>query len=328
MCVCMSLLPIHFLAEHYADLAISTARATNDLASIADAQATISMYRMGAGQWKQVADGAEECVRLSRQLADMERLAYGTTTEALQTCFQGQFATSLEHFKHLFEIGSQSGGAVYQAWGLCGQAECRLRLGEFETAIRLLEETCRLLQGKDDRTEEVRANGLLSLACWRFGQEFTALQHAASTLDVIAHCTNPTCTILEGFAGPADVYLANWERNSSSESCRKLAIKAVEYTTWYAKVFAIGLPRARRNEGLVQWILNHSERARKLWKQSLADAERLALPFEAGLAHYELGRRADRNSADRRLHLEKAIAMFEIVGTPYENRLATEALGA
>jgi class 3 adenylate cyclase/tetratricopeptide (TPR) repeat protein len=327
MCVCMSLLPIHFLAEHYADLAISTARATNDLASIADAQATICMHRMGAGQWKQVTDGAEECVRLSRQLADMERLAYGTTTEALQACFQGQFVTSLEHFKHLFEIGSQSGGAVYQAWGLCGQGECQLRLGEFDTAIGLLEETGRLLQGKDDRTEEVRANGLLSLACWRYGQEFTALQHAATTLDLIANCTNPTCTILEGFAGPAEVYLANWERNSSSESCRTLAIKSAKHTTWYAKVFAIGRPRARRNEGLVQWLLNHPDRARKLWTQSLADAERLALPFEAGLAHLELGRHADAHSPDRNSHLRKAIELFDSVGTPYEKRMAEAALG-
>ena len=326
MCICMSLMPCVFMAEHYAHLAITTARETKDFASIAEAQSTICMYRMGAGQWDQVAVAAEETVTLSRQLGDLERLAYGITTQAVQTCFQAQFDVSLKYFTCLCETASQSGNSIYQAWGLCGQAECWLRKGELQRAISLLEETNRLLQGKDDRTEEVRASGLLAAACWQFGQESTALAHADAASELIARCSTPTCTILEGFAGPAEVYLRNWEQNGADPSGRAAAIKATSYVTWYAKKFPIGGARARRLQGLVDWLANRPRRARKHWTESLSIAQRLGLPYEVGMAHYELGRHAEFGSKQRQEHIEEALRIFEAIGTTYEYQLAKQAL--
>jgi hypothetical protein len=58
----------------------------------------------------------------------------------------------------------------------------------------------------------------------------------------------------------------------------------------------------------------------------LASAERLELPFEAGLGHYELGRHTDEGGEDRWRHLEEAVRLFESLGTPHELRLAAGAL--
>jgi adenylate cyclase len=187
-----------------------------------------------------------------------------------------------------------------------------------EAALSLLDETRKLLKGKDDRTEDVRAHGLLALASWRYGQEFTALQHAATTAELIVKSGNPTCTVLEGYSGLAEVYLAHWELNPTAETCRALATQAVLYAKNYARIFPIGRPRACRFEGLLHWLSGHPHRAVKLWQRGLTQANRLTLNFDAALLHYELGRHSPADSPERSNQLAEALSTFERLETAYE----------
>ena len=87
---------------------------------------------------------------------------------------------------------------------------------------------------------------------------------------------------------------------------------------WYARVFPIGRPRALRLQGLLQRRLREPDKALKLWEESLAAAEHMDLPLEAGLAHYELGRHTNEALPGRREHLGKALQIFTELGTKYE----------
>ena len=50
-----------------------------------------------------------------------------------------------------------------------------------------------------------------------------------------------------------------------------------------------GQPRAWLWQGLYEWLAGKPGKARKAWHKSLAAAERLAMRYEQGLAHYEIG---------------------------------------
>jgi class 3 adenylate cyclase/tetratricopeptide (TPR) repeat protein len=327
LCVGLSLVPAKFLAERYARLAEASARAGNDLPSLAYALDSSCLYRLGVGQWEQTAAGAEEAVRISRELRDMERLAYGTTLLAMLHCFRANYDAAFERFQELFEIARQGGSILHEAWGRCGQGECRFRQGLLEEAIGLLEATARSLVEKNDQTEEIRANGLLAIACWQFGQEQTALNYAAATMQLLKRRDCPTCSSLEGIAGAAEVYLNHCEKHPESGTSRTLARLANRYLARYAHIFPVGQPRSLRLLGLQHSLSGAPRRAQKLWKRSIEVAERFAMPLETGLAHLEIGRHDAVDSSDRQQHLEAAARAFDASGTLRDKERALCLLG-
>ena len=50
--------------------------------------------------------------------------------------------------------------------------------------------------------------------------------------------------------------------------------------------------------------------AHKAWHKSLAVAQRLAMPYEQGLAHYEIGRHLQPADPRRPVHLAQAQVIF------------------
>jgi flagellin-specific chaperone FliS len=50
-----------------------------------------------------------------------------------------------------------------------------------------------------------------------------------------------------------------------------------------------------------------------MWRKSLAVAETLKIPYEAGLSHYVLGKH-NAAAKERQMHLQKAVEIFEGLG--------------
>jgi hypothetical protein len=57
----------------------------------------------------------------------------------------------------------------------------------------------------------------------------------------------------------------------------------------------------------------------------LQAAERLAMPYEQALAHYEIGRHARADDPARGAHLARARDLFTRLGTTYDLALAQAA---
>ena len=74
----------------------------------------------------------------------------------------------------------------------------------------------------------------------------------------------------------------------------------------FAGVFPVGRPRWAILEGRRSWLAGHRGRAFGLWRRALATAQQLDMPYEQGLAHYEIGRHLDANDPDRAVHLQAA----------------------
>jgi tetratricopeptide (TPR) repeat protein len=129
----------------------------------------------------------------------------------------------------------------------------------------------------------------------------------------------------------AEVYLKLWEaeimeqemldqkqrrRSSPSSLLYAQSREACANLHQYARVFPIGQPRAWLWQGVYEWLSGHSRKAQQAWRKSLAAAQRLAMPYEQGLAHYEIGRHA--TAKERCKHLAQACNIFAQVGATYD----------
>jgi eukaryotic-like serine/threonine-protein kinase len=148
----------------------------------------------------------------------------------------------------------------------------------------------------------------------REGDAESAQQAAQAATRLIARFRAPTAHyLLEGYAGVAEVYLSLWETGQGSSDTRRAARQACRALRGFARVFRIGKPRARLWQGRLAQLRGRASRAQAAWRASLAAAERLGMPFEAALAHLELGWHA-ASEPRRQWHLGQAQMLLDELG--------------
>ena len=109
-----------------------------------------------------------------------------------------------------------------------------------------------------------------------------------------------------GYVGPAEVYLEAWERDQPFRDEPRRAAEAIARMKRFAGVFPVGRPRWAILEGRRSWLAGRKGRALRMWRRALTSATQLDMPFEQGLAHYEIGRHTDPSDPERTAHLEAA----------------------
>jgi len=342
LCVTAGLVRMRRLAKAYGDLARETAQSVNHLHTLARVLSRTSVYSLGVGQWAEVEDRVGRAVEIFDRLGDQRQEAEGLGLLAAAAFFQGNFARGAELRADLYAEARHSGNVQHQAWGLRGQAENILRLGQTDEAIGLLETVVGWLAGSRDRHGQIQANGLLAVACLRSGDLRRALQAANTAAALIAQSSPTVYSALEGYAGVAEVYLALWEDVSSPSAIsrqlpvtsyqlsviRDSALQACAALSRFARVFPIGRPRAWLWQGLSDWLAGRPTQAHTAWRKSLAAAERLGMLYEQGLTHYEIGRHLDARDPARSQHLNRAVEIFNRLGAAVDAERARVASGA
>jgi hypothetical protein len=129
----------------------------------------------------------------------------------------------------------------------------------------------------------------------------------------------------------AEVFLSLWETSSNQpaeeqKQRAKLSKQACRYLRKYAHVFPIGQPSSRLWQGLCDWLSGKQGKAWTSWRKSLASAERLGMPYELGLAHYEMGRHS--SGENHKKHLSQACEIFTRLGAKYDLERARDAMGS
>jgi hypothetical protein len=78
----------------------------------------------------------------------------------------------------------------------------------------------------------------------------------------------------------------------------------------YANLYPVAQPRTYLWQGLYLWLQGKERQAHHAWKLGLDEAMRLKMPYECGLAHYEIARHLQDNPTLRQQHVEKANGFF------------------
>ena len=79
-------------------------------------------------------------------------------------------------------------------------------------------------------------------------------------------------------------------------------------------------------QGLFEWLDDKPKSAHKVWRASLAAAEHMAMPYEEGRVHYEIGRHLPAGDPNRKLHWTRAREIFSELGAGYDLSLVENVI--
>jgi class 3 adenylate cyclase/tetratricopeptide (TPR) repeat protein len=321
--VAAGLVPLHPIARAYSHRAREIARSVNHLPSLAWVLLLTAVYDAGSGQWEEAQKSLKEAIEISAKLGDRRRWEQGMNTLATITYLQGNFTKSARLFADLYASARGRGDAQYRAYGVLGQIRCMLSLGQVEAAAIPMMELDSLLAEHLGRLEEIHTHGLMALAYLRQGNPDLASQAAETALGLISQSRPISYTLLLAYSHVAQVYLNLWastEPETAASDFKSRARQACKALRQFARVFPIGQPHAWLWQGLYEQQSGRSKRAQALWSKSLEAARRLGMPYEQGLARYEMAQYT--HGAEGQDQLAHAIEIFKQLSAGYDLRRA------
>ena len=324
MSVAAGVVGLHALARNYADKALEIARAEDDLPALGFVLVATSTYHSSVGNWTRAREGLVEGLGIAERLGDQRRWGELAAGLAVVMYFQGEFDRLVGWEAEMQEMASHADDPQRQAHVILARTWYLMPQGRTDLAVQELQEATRLLAGRGSRTDEIIIHGVLALAHWRrrdTEHARRAAQHAAS---LIAQSRPTAAYMLEGYAGVTEVYQELWM--AGDQTAARPAQQARTALRRLARTFRTARPRARLYEGLAAHHLGRRRQAVAAWTTSLNTAERLAMPYEQGRAHYELGRHLPPGHPGRQAHLRRACELFADIGASYELTHARAAL--
>ncbi len=335
-CIAFGVLALHPLAQVYRRLAQAAAQTMNSLPARAYMLEMTGLYDLGLARWDKAKAELDEAIALYDQLGNWHSWGESLNMRGLLDYYRGVFAGLLEIGEKEYNLGSQRSNVQMQTWGLNFKGMHAAQLGQFDQAIHFLESSWDLLtQHNLDRITAILNRGVLAVACLRQGKLRTAREVVYNVAQFIERTMPIWVVSFDGYAAMAQVQLALWENAQSNRPGSKTdprshhpnlepgisnlksnAHKACQSMRGYARVFSIGRPRAALYQGWYDWLDSNPSGARRAWRKSIEQARKLDMPYEEGLAQYELGRHAA--GAEGRQHLAAAAEIFEQVGAVYD----------
>lgn len=314
-------IPMHNIAEGYLKRGLDMVRDQAHLESREYVSMTASYYYSGVGNWNGVHEQANQVLEIARQLGDTRRREDVTSHLVSMHYFQANFSASTQLADTLYAAANQRNDARFIALALQAKAYCDVYAGNLDAAMTWLEALRALIAAGDAVSVlplKIELLGLESIARLRRGESNAALDAADQVLGLTEKAMPSFYAAITGYTGPAQVYLDLWERKDTATNLPKRAEQAIKALGKYARVFPIGKPRYHLCKGRYAWLRNEPEKAFKSWNTSLALASNLEMPFEQGLAHFEIARHSPPGDAKRQQHRDRTIELFTRVGAAYD----------
>lgn len=324
------LVPWHSLAQFYLRRALAVARSQSHPSALAWVLENTGLYWLRVGQWGSARVLLEEGAEIARQLGDGRRWEECVGLLGAMLSVQGCFAESLALQRETLSSARRRGDQQFQFHELSGMAENALRLGNLAEALDFLTGAEALLAGKHGLVEEIRYYGVLAQVRLQQADWAGARQAAQQAAERIGRAQANAFYSLEGYAGPAEVYLALWAANGQSvpedKSLANSARQAVKALQVFGRLLPVGRPRAWLHQGLCHWLEGKPQQARRAWAKSLSLARRMEMPYEEARAYYELGCHLSPGDSARQENLARAAELFTRLGVLYDSGRVREAL--
>jgi serine/threonine protein kinase/tetratricopeptide (TPR) repeat protein len=231
--------------------------------------------------------------------------------------FTGRLEEGISILEQVSEVGRKSGNHQSQTWALGGQGWCLLALGQGEKAVARFEQRRTLAEDyRHDPTERI-THGVIADAYCFLGDRARARQAAEDTLRRIQDLRVVGFQFYMGYVATGETLFSLWERATAPGDRAELARSArrmCEKMQQYARVYRVGRPQALRFQGLLDARDGRLARARDAFREAAAEARRLGMPLEEGIAHHELGRHAANGDPAREAELATARTIFAGIG--------------
>ncbi len=306
----------HGLARSYGRWAREIAREADDFPALAFVLLATSAYDVSVGNWIAAREALAEGLGITQRLGDQRRWGELAALLAQVLYHQGEFGRLAEWSAEMDAMASHAADDQRKAHALLAEVWVSLPQGRLDATVTQLQAVMELLAGRGSRADEIFASGTLALAHLRRHDNEQARLAAQRAATLIAQSRPVALHIVDGYAGVAEVYLSLWE--AGDPAAARPARQACAALRQYARAIPIARPRAWLCEGLAAQLAGHHRRARAAWDKSLAAAERLAMPYEQGRAHHQIGRHLPAAHPSRLAHLTRAGEIFADISALHE----------
>jgi tetratricopeptide (TPR) repeat protein len=313
LCVATALIPQRKLADSYARHAKQIAAQVQDSPTEARILSRIGLVETGNARWQAALASLEKSIEIADELGDMRQRGEALAILANVHYLMGNFERSKANCLDLLESGRRRGDVQHQSWGYFWGAQAMIRLNEMDEADASLANGLELVDELlGDSVAQIINYGLLATARLQAGRMDDAREAADYTASLIAKVPAPTSfSQFEGYAGATAVYLTRWQATEGADpDIRSTTEALVSAMHRLCKRFPVGSSRAWNYQGVLEHLKGDADKAQQAWHQSLQEAIINQMPYEEGLAHYQLGRHLPGNDPQRTVHLDRAIERF------------------
>jgi len=292
--------PMRGLSEGYYQRAVATLKMHRDPAVESYLMLLHGVYTTGVGRWGEAQQAFDRADALTDVLRFRRRNEEIAGAQSVLAYCLGAFDRALDCAVRQYRSASR-GDAQTQCWGLLGRAQVLLVWGREKEALADVSNAIKLLP-ELGRPEHIWAHGLLALAQFRFGELAEAHEAMQAALAKIAEAPPVAHYCVEAYAATAEVAVGLVHRGYAPPGGGAGAVQAAARRACRAlrdsmRVFPIAAPKYWRAVGLLRW---RDAAAIASWKNALACAVSLGMPYDEGLAHLLLARALDDTQAQQR----------------------------
>jgi class 3 adenylate cyclase/tetratricopeptide (TPR) repeat protein len=327
----LSLVPLPRLARVYHGMVTRTAAQLPDSIFAARVRARAALSRLAVGDWSACAD-LETAMALSKQIGDSYHWEENAAVRARGALVQGDFDTAARLGTEVRTRAVATGSVPHEVWGLTIEVWVSRNRGDDERALELAKTGLRLVSvSRPDLLAEFDFHGVTALAHLDRFRPDAAHEAARRIVDILASVKRLVFFSELGISAAAEVCLAIWETRAGAGASIQVRGEVLELCRRLEQFPRVNPPvraRAALWRGCAEWLDGQPERARGTWRTCLDHADRFGLPYEGARAHYEIGRRLERNDPERLVHLAKAEAEFRRLSIEPDVRRVKAALRA
>lgn len=334
MTVGAGLIPLRFLAEIYSQRAVDIAEEVGTPPTIANVAMVTSVYRGGIGQWADARPELEKALKIFDELGDHRQWGECLSIMAVNYILEGNYSKGKEVYELLMESAKERNNSLHEAWALGWATHIAFRKGRTELSLSLVKKGLDILTENEDLSAEFDLYGMLALANARLGKLEAGLNAADMALVKIGQSSPNLYSAYIGFAGVAEVSMKLFERTVDDDRLqeqRDSAINNLRQTCkqlqQFSRIFPIGAPTAYYYFGHYHRLKGNHQKSITAWRKSHIYAERLGMPYELGLASFELGRYLSQADPNREKYLIESIEIFTKLGAQYDLARAEEVKG-
>jgi class 3 adenylate cyclase len=242
--------PLARIYQRLAQRAAYTVGHLPTLTWIAEVQA---LHAIGRADWRRARAAVGYGLQLAARLGDQRRRAEFIALDAMIMAQRGAYVYAAQACAELYALGRRTADVQVQSWGLIGEAENLLHLGDERRASELLNEAEALLTENfgHAQADELWLYGLMARAALQRGDTARARSLAATAVQLGGALPPTALYAIGGFSATADVLVellarSTYTDRSDRRTLHALARRACLMLGYLAAFFPLARPAAGR----------------------------------------------------------------------------------
>lgn len=309
----VALAPLFKQSLVFEEKAWQTVQTLHDLPTLAYVSFITSVPKINIANWEGAKEGYDKALALATQLGDWNTACICISGNAHIAFYRGYFQQSMVLFEQLAALGETSQNVSNWSVGVGGMGGCYFHQAKWAETLACIEKSLALSRIGGITLVEWNNRSRLALTQFYMGQYEAARETAEAAFPYASRAPHTSFANTVIYSDLIMTLLLLWEQSAASGIPAKAQTLAKRYRQ-YTRIFPFARPTSCRLSGIVAWLNGRPASAHKLWQRALSEARRLQMPYEEGLAHYEIGRHLSPTDPIRSYHLDQANYIFADLG--------------